>query len=113
MSSAAPSTDDRLHWMDLLRGCAVLLVIAFHASTYPIEFGMEVPDVLVTINVALTPFRLPTLLVLSGMLLPRALEKPLGRYYAGKARNILWPYLVWTVLEGLVVGASLLADPVI
>ena len=39
---------------------------------------------LVMINVALTPFRLPTLLVLSGMLLSRALRQALGQYYAGK-----------------------------
>ena len=111
MSASAPISVERHHWMDLLRGAAILLVVAWHATVIPDRFGMEMPDVIVTVNTALTPYRIPTLLVLSGMLLPRSLAKPVGTYYAGKARNILWPYLVWTVITALAIDVSLLADP--
>lgn len=95
----------RLSWMDMLRGAAVLLVISWHAVTVPVWFDIDMPSAIVTVNTVVSPYRLPLLLVISGMLLQRSLDKPLGPYYEGKARAILWPYLVWTVLTALAVGS--------
>jgi surface polysaccharide O-acyltransferase-like enzyme len=99
--------------MDLLRGLAVLLIISWHAITVPRGFGIDMPEIVVTINTALSPYRLPTLLVISGMLLSRSLDKPLAIYYEGKARRILWPYVIWTLLTALAIWKpSAIADPV-
>ena len=101
-----------MHWMDLLRGAAVLLVITWHATTLPGRYDIDVPQVAGMVNQALAPYRQPMLLVLSGMLLSRSMAKPLPAFFSGKVRMILWPYLVWTVITCLVWQPQRLADPV-
>ena len=88
----------RALWMDRLRGLAVVLVIAWHVVSIPTFFGVEMPDLVRWLNDALSPYRIPTLLVLSGMLLRQSLDKPAVRYYWGKFANIVWPFLVWCVI---------------
>lgn len=84
--------------MDRLRGLAVILVIIWHAVSIPTFFGMAMPGVVQWLNDALSPYRIPALLVLSGMLLERSMRKPTGRYFWGKFANIGWPYLVWSCI---------------
>lgn len=83
---------ERHTWMDLFRGVAVVLVAAGHSAddttSRPIRLGLE----------AMGDYRIPALLLLSGILLPRSLEKPASVYLEGKARRILWPYLVWAAI---------------
>lgn len=89
----------RMEWMDLLRGVAVLLVVAWHAVSIPEQFGgKETSDALQSFNAAVAPFRIPTLLVLSGLLLERSLSKGPWRYAEGKLRHIVWPYALWFFL---------------
>ena len=85
----------RLAWMDTLRGCAVLLVVLTHA----VHVGpVPAPPALLVVDRLTTPFRVPALIFLSGMLLPRSLSKPRGVYLRGKVSRILWPYLVWSLV---------------
>ncbi len=89
----------RMGWMDLLRGGAVLLVVVWHVVSVPSLYtGSEPSGVVGAFNNALSPFRIPTLLVLSGLLLERSLSKGATRYVAGKLRHIAWPYALWCVL---------------
>lgn len=105
-------TRERMHWMDLCRGVAVLLVVLWHAYSVGRGLGIDLPGEAELVNRALSPYRLPLLLLISGMLLPRSLAKPLGQYVAGKARHILWPFLLWTVVMGLLRDPSSLVAPV-
>lgn len=91
-----PST--RLTWMDDVRGTAILLLLLWHASAVPVLFGTEMPEVVRSANAFFMPYRMPTLMLLSGMLLARSLRKPLPTYYAGKIAMVLWPYLVWVII---------------
>lgn len=84
--------------MDRLRGIAVLLVIAWHAFSIPTFFGVAMPSAVQILNDALSTYRIPALLVLSGLLLGRSLAKPLPTYYLGKVRHIAWPFLVWSLI---------------
>lgn len=88
-------------WMDRLRGIAVLLVIAWHAFSIPTFFGVAMPATVLIANDALSTYRIPALLVLSGLLLRRSLAKPLPTYYLGKVRHIAWPFLVWSLIYWL------------
>jgi fucose 4-O-acetylase-like acetyltransferase len=91
--------------LDILRGAAVLLVVFYHATIAMDVFLVERPAWLTGLAEAATPFRMPVLMFLSGLLLPRSLRKPPTVYLRGKARAIAWPYAVWTAL---IVGYSLL-----
>jgi fucose 4-O-acetylase-like acetyltransferase len=85
----------RMTWMDALRGTAVFLVIFTHAVTLS---PVGAPRPLEVFALAMAPFRVPSLMFLSGMLLPRSLERSRRVYLRGKVSRILWPYLVWSTI---------------
>ena len=89
----------RMQWMDFLRGLAVLLVVVLHANSGHIA-GDSV-GWWAELNRHLTPFRMPLLMFMSGMLLHRSLAKPLPVYVWGKVAAIAWPLVVWMCLYGV------------
>lgn len=96
----------RMEWMDTLRGTAIVLVVLWHAPAVPALFGAEVPDALLALDFFFLPFRMPTLMFLSGLLLAPSLRKPLVRYYAGKVAMVVWPYVLWVQLDRVLLGAA-------
>lgn len=102
----AETTDSRaggrMHWMDMLRGIAVLLVVVLHGADIPYLNGNGVEQ-WAQVNRYLEPFRMPLLMFLSGLLLPRSLAKPLPLYAWGKFAAIGWPLLLWILLFGLLI----------
>lgn len=101
----------RMRWMDVLRGSAILLVILSHATRLLADVVPTVAAV-AWLDVFFSPYRMPMLMFLSGMLLPVALAKPLPTYYLGKVRRLLWPYVVWVLMLALVGAApGPLLDP--
>ncbi|MET0843111.1 MAG: acyltransferase [Mycetocola sp.] len=104
--AVALEQSQRLQWMDTLRGLAILLVLFWHAPAIPALFDFEIPSALRAVNEFFLPFRMPMLMFLSGLLLPRSLSKPLGSYYIGKFRLVVWPYLIWALLHMLTFEAT-------
>lgn len=92
----------RHHWMDLLRGVAVLLVALWHVLTVPELFGAQAPAWLRSALTGLGPYRIPLLLFLSGLLLPSSLRKGWVRYASGKLRLLVWPFVVWTLIMAVI-----------
>ncbi|KAA6430839.1 acyltransferase [Agrococcus sediminis] len=98
----APARRERLLWMDGLRGLAILLIVLLHATEMLRSIGLQ-PHIAVDVfNTVASPFRIPLLMTLSGMLLGGSLSKSAGRYVSGKLRAIAWPYAVWLVIVLLV-----------
>lgn len=92
---------------------AILLVILHHAEGQIRGNVGNYPQALMVFNDFAAPFRMPLLMMLSGFLLARSLEKSPSRYLAGKMRGIAWPYLLWSlvlvallILTGNVQGGS-------
>lgn len=96
--------------MDLLRGLAVILVVLMHASK--LGTGAAVEGGGWVVNDILRPFRMPLLLVLSGLLLHHSLAKGVRHYIVGKLRGIVWPWLVWMAVMVVVLTEDIPADPV-
>jgi uncharacterized membrane protein YcfT len=102
---SVPAARGRHGWIDALRGGAIVLVVVLHASSLPAQLsGVEAPTALVAVSAIALPFRMPLLMLLSGMLLGRALGKPPARYALGKLRTLVWPYLLWTAIYFAVVA---------
>ncbi|WP_371029171.1 acyltransferase family protein [Pseudoclavibacter sp. JSM 162008] len=96
-------------WMDALRGIAMLLVVLFHAGTGVAYFGDFYPRGIEVFNEIVEPYRMPTLMFLSGMLLYKSLNKRATVYFSGKARKIAWPYFLWSMV-GLALAGDLAAS---
>lgn len=97
-AAGAGDADTRMTWMDALRGAAILMLLVWHAVAVPQLFGIEMPAAVRAVNAFFLPYRMPALMLLSGMLLTRSLRKPLPEYFAGKFAMIAWPYLLWVVV---------------
>jgi uncharacterized membrane protein YcfT len=94
---------ERLFWMDVLRGAAVLLVVVNHAAVVLGDRAADLPPLVATTNDIFAPIRIPTISFLSGMLLAPSLAKGTRRYVGGKVRNVAYPYLVWTAVYIVVI----------
>lgn len=99
-----PKEASRLFWMDIVRGAAILAVITVHSVTFIERYDFEPARLWRNLNETLTLFRMPILILLSGMLLPKSLAKPAPAYFSGKVRAILWPFLVWSTIYAMVTG---------
>lgn len=84
---------NRAVWIDGLRGTAILLVIVWHAQT----FNADVVKVgwFWDLSQQLRAVRMPVLFLLSGLLLPHSLNKPLATFTYGKFAHLAWPFGVW------------------
>jgi fucose 4-O-acetylase-like acetyltransferase len=85
-------------WMDVLRGGAIVLVVAVHALELTVRFTGHEFTRLGSFTVVVTPLRLPMMFFLSGLLVPRSLMKGTVPYLAGKVRRVVYPYLLWSLL---------------
>jgi len=89
---------DRLGWMDALRGLALTFVIFDHAVAHTVDYAGDLPSWLAFLTTTLNPLRMPLMVFLSGTLLSQSLAKGPAPYLSGKVRNILYPYLLWSLL---------------
>ncbi|UEM21501.1 acyltransferase [Skermanella mucosa] len=84
--------------MDTLRGMAIVLVIFDHALYHAMLNSDSVPQWIATLSLIFNPLRMPLMVFLSGMLLSPSLRKGAPEYLAGKTRNILYPYVLWSTV---------------
>lgn len=84
-------------WMDALRGAAIILVVHFHVteniSKYP-----DTPQILINLTDLIAPLRMPILVFLSGLLVSNSILKGKKEYFSGKIKNVLYPFLIWTLI---------------
>jgi uncharacterized membrane protein YcfT len=105
-SSLPSSAQQRLDWVDVARGIAILPVVFYHSVIALPVAGIVAPEWLARLNSGLAPFRMPVLVFLSGMFLGRALAKPARTYFDDKIRTLLWPWAVWTGLTVTILWAG-------
>lgn len=91
------TTRTRVGWLDSLRGVAILLVVLLHAGD-ALRMAVGPTPGLDQFNLLLEPFRMPVLMFLSGILLPRSVAKPARAYFTGKVSLVAWPYLLWSLI---------------
>jgi uncharacterized membrane protein YcfT len=97
-----PEARPREMWIDVVRGETVLLIIVFH-STGLLRYGCaSTPRHAVTFNTLSEPYWMPTLSVLSGMLVDSSMNKGAREYYEGKTRTVLYPFALWSTVYAVV-----------
>lgn len=105
-----PATN-RLAAVDLFRGFAIIEVVVHHVSSYAMRQVPPDSAALFWTSVAnrTLHFAVPGFLFMTALVFTRAsLERPFraGRFYRGRIRKTLVPYVAWTVMYGLFVVAT-------
>ena len=97
----------RERWMDLLRGMSIVLVVIFHSGKMLARVDLVAPAWISDLTRLFALYRMPTLMFLSGLLLPPSLLKGWRRYFSGKARNVAWPLMIWSGVYAIVFSRDL------
>ncbi|MFC9332452.1 acyltransferase family protein [Arthrobacter sp. NPDC057009] len=118
MTSRLPSPIDahshqegRLHWVDTAKAATILLVVLYHVSGTGItmlfpgttSFAMTVWNEL---SRMLLPVRMPLFFLAAGMLASKAIHRPWRTSWRSRFADILWPYILWSVVFALVAGVA-------
>lgn len=91
-------TFERLHWIDSLRGAAIILVIHLHVVNKVYQIVPDANKFLENFTAIVAPLRMPLLLFLSGLFVSYSISKGSVSFFKGKFNNILYPYLIWTII---------------
>ncbi|HET6252711.1 MAG TPA: acyltransferase [Puia sp.] len=90
----------RLAWVDYLRGIAIVLVVYRHVLLGLQNSGMAIPHAYLDANIMFFSFRMPLFFILSGIFISGSLaKKSLGRIIYSKFELLLYPYLIWSVIQ--------------
>ena len=82
-------------WIDAARGFALCLVVLLHASTVPASLGLHVSPRVTAVNGILDGFRMPTLLMLSGLLARSVREWPWREVLRRRVGPLMVLYFAW------------------
>jgi fucose 4-O-acetylase-like acetyltransferase len=91
-----------LAWINMARGFIIIMVVLRHSFEGVRNAGIDVTayKYLETLNNLMYTFRMPLFFVISGILMNRSLKKiGLNQYILKRAQYILYPYLVWCVIQ--------------
>jgi fucose 4-O-acetylase-like acetyltransferase len=89
---------NRVEWIDVAKGLGISLVVLAHVLAGISVAGMKEPlfdSAARFINV----FHMPVFLVLAGVFAPRAVKKPSFIFWRDKLANIVYPYVVWSIIQ--------------
>jgi len=102
-------TSTRLDWVDLAKAAAIVLVVVYHVGGTGVSRLLPGADSWAVdgwrlVNSALLPVRMPLFFLASGVLAARALERGWSRLLRPRVGNLLWPFLLWSVVFAVVTG---------
>lgn len=90
----------RLHWVDYLKGIAIILVVYRHSLLGIERSGAYVPQYLVNANMIFYSFRMPLFFILSGIFVSRSLaKKTVQQFIASKFETLIYPYFIWVFIQ--------------
>lgn len=100
-----PVVDNRMSWLDVIRGVAMLMVIGVHCiDPFYISPAMRIqPEYThwAAIYGSLLRPSVPLFVMMSGLLLLPVTSQPLGAFYKKRIYRVLFPFLIWSVLYSL------------
>lgn len=95
-------TTSRIVWIDYAKGIGIIFVVIGHVlrglMDSPGDYNLE------ALNFAdrwIYSFHMPLFFFLSGLFAPRTLGQSPSVFFCGKIRTILYPYVVWSAILGL------------
>ncbi|HCA9918006.1 TPA: acyltransferase [Klebsiella pneumoniae] len=92
---------ERIVWMDMMRGSLILLVIIQHwISDFNLHDNLSGSLIyygIYQVKIFFAPYRMELLFFLSGFIVHKSINKNLKEYLKGKIKNLLYPYIFWSL----------------
>ena len=96
-----PHLGGRIEWVDMAKGIGIVLVVFGHSLGGMVDSGMmngagwsAVSEHYIYI------FHMPLFFFLAGLFVARSAHRTLREYLLNKASVIVYPYILWSLLEG-------------
>ncbi|WP_116091294.1 acyltransferase family protein [Sphingomonas crusticola] len=90
----------RLGWVDVAKGIGIVLVVHGHAVDGLMSAGLLSKSGLAAFSFfAVYCFHMPLFFLLSGLFVPRQIERDRRRFAWRQVGTIVWPYLLWSVVQ--------------
>lgn len=92
----------RVEWVDYCKGIGIFLVVIGHTLA-----GLQPPRIISDspgyrfIEAWLYTFHMPLFFFLSGLFVERSARRPLAGFISDKIAVLVYPYFVWSILQGL------------
>lgn len=109
VSQPPVAPQERLHWVDFAKAVAILLVVLYHVSITGVDLlfpgtGSFALKAWEEISRMLLPVRMPLFFLTAGMLAASAVFRPWKASWRSRFADILWPYLVWSLMFAGIAG---------
>ncbi|HEY2927874.1 acyltransferase family protein [Piscinibacter sp.] len=97
---------ERSDWVDAAKGVGILLVVLGHALDGLIQAGL-VPShgPWARSFFLIYTFHMPLFFFLAGLFVKTRLERDRGEFVRSAAARIAWPYVLWSIVQLLVIAA--------
>ena len=102
LHSAFSVRERNLGWINLTRGMIIIMVVYRHSFEGIRNTGIDISayHYLEVLNNMMYTFRMPLFFIISGILMSLSLSKhSLKEYICKRAEYILYPYVIWCVLQ--------------
>lgn len=94
---------ERVAWADYARGIGILLVVVGHTLRGLVTSGIIASGPLqLLVDAWIYAFHMPLIFFVAGLFAADAGKKRPLQFFGDKARSIVYPYLVWSILQTLV-----------
>jgi fucose 4-O-acetylase-like acetyltransferase len=103
MTATHPATTNRNDWVDYAKAIGIILVVIGHVMRGLVSAGLPVDRYWFSlVDSIIYSFHMPLFFFISGLFFSDSLNKrgP-GRLIASKVDSIIYPYIVWSLLQGL------------
>lgn len=95
----------RVEWIDFAKGLAVLLVVIGHVIPGLMNAGLISADhPLNFVATWIYAFHMPVFFFLAGLFAMRSTQRTVGEFLADKFRVIVYPYLLWSLIQLAIMG---------
>lgn len=109
------ATSQRLHWVDLAKAVAIILVVVYHVGGVGMDRLVGSPEgqgspFWTGVNEIFTPVRMPLFFICAGLLARAALTRPWRDLRHPRYAILLWPYLLWSLVFAGIAGFAYSPD---
>jgi len=91
----------RLHWADIAKAGAIVLVVVYHVGSTGLSELTEgenaAKSAWAAVNAALVPVRMPLFFLISGVLAVGAIQRRWTEVWRKRVADLLWPFALWTL----------------